>query len=90
MKSKNSKKKNTNDFDSKEAARALEVLFAAGYVDKKKLYLANFMRGIFFSLGSIVGATVIIALLLWVLSAFDTIPVIGNFVQAVQNSIDAR
>ena len=42
-----SKGKNTKkEFDTKEAARALEVLLAAGYVDKKKLYIANFIRGI--------------------------------------------
>jgi len=86
-----SKGKDTKkEFDAKEAARALEVLLAAGYVDKKKLYIANFIRGIFFSLGSVLGATLVVALLLWVLSVFDTAPVIGHFIQSVQDSINAR
>ena len=82
--------KKSEDFNPKEAARALEVLLAAGYDDKKKLYIANFIRGIFFSLGSVLGTTLVVALLLWVLSVFDTAPVIGHFIQSVQDSINAR
>lgn len=78
------------DFDTKVAAQALEKLLVAGYVDKKKLYVQNFLRGIFFSLGSIVGATVVIALILWILSVFDSAPIVGNFIRSVQDSINSR
>lgn len=73
--------------DSKEVLKALEVLFAADYIDKKRLYWHNFMRGMAFSVGGIVGATVVIALLLWILSLFDTVPFIGPFIDNTRETI---
>lgn len=89
-KAKKEKKKSGPDLDTKAASQALKKLLAAGYIDKKKLYIENFVRGIFFSLGSVLGATVVVALLLWILSAFDTAPIIGNFIQSIQDSINTR
>ncbi len=87
---KKSKKSSEPDIDTKAASQALKILLASGYIDKKRLYIENFVRGIFFSLGSVLGATLVVALLLWVLSVFDTAPVIGHFIQSVQDSINAR
>lgn len=76
--------------DTKAAVQALEYLLAAGYVNKKRLYIENFLRGIFFSFGSILGATVLIALLLWLLSLFDTAPFVGDIIKNIQDSIKSR
>lgn len=81
------KKKEPIIKDSKEIAKALEVLFAAHYIDKKKLYLENFIRGMAFSVGGIIGATVIIALFLWILSLFDTVPFIGPLIDNTRDTI---
>lgn len=86
LKKKKQKEKITSH-QADEAAKALEALFAAGYVDKHKLYMANFVRGIFFSVGSIVGATIIIALLLWILSLFDQVPIIGPFFDSLKDTV---
>lgn len=75
------------DVNTDEAARALEYLFAAGYVDKKKLYFQNFVRGIFFSIGSIVGLAVAVTLILWILSFFDGLPFINDISNAIENSV---
>jgi len=90
IKQKKATKKNEIDIDTKAAAQALKVLLASGYVNKKKLYIENFVRGIFFSLGSVLGATVVVALLLWVLSVFNTAPIIGHFIQSIQDAINTR
>lgn len=82
--------KKANAKQADEAAKALEHLFALGYVSKKKLYWENFLRGIFFSVGSIIGATVGIAMLLWFLSLFSEIPLIGDFVQDVRTTVDEQ
>jgi hypothetical protein len=73
--------------DPKKIATALEVLFATPYISRKKLYWENFVRGMAFSVGGIVGATVLIALLLWILSLFDTVPFIGPFVDNAKDTI---
>lgn len=78
-----------NDIDTKAAVQALEYLLAAGYVSRKRLYVENFIRGIMFSVGSIIGATVVVGLIVWILSAFDTAPVIGHFIKSIQQSINS-
>lgn len=80
------KQKKQPDIDAKAAVQALEYLLAAGYVSKKRLYLENFMRGIFFSLGSIIGAAVIVTLLLWILSHFEGLPFVHDIVEAARGS----
>lgn len=78
------------DIDTKVAAQALEYLLVAGYVSKKRLYTENFMRGIFFSLGTIVGAAVGVTVILWILSFFDGLPFINDISQAVENTVESR
>jgi hypothetical protein len=82
------KKQTTPNIDEKAAVQALEYLLAAGYVSKKRLYIENFVRGIFFSVGSVLGATIVIGLLLWVLSLFSNVPFIGEIVRNAQQTIN--
>jgi hypothetical protein len=75
--------------EAQAAAKALEVLFTTEYVSKKELYKANFLRGIFFSIGTVIGAAFIVTLLLWLLSAFERVPLIAPVVDNIQNSIES-
>jgi hypothetical protein len=70
-----------------DIAKALEILFASDYIDKKKLYVSNFIRGMVFSAGGIIGATIVIALLVWVLSLFDNIPLVGPIFENTRETI---
>jgi len=70
-----------------DAAWAVELLTKAEHIDRKKLYFQNFLRGIFVGAGSVIGATVLIALLLWILSLFDTLPFIGPIIENAKESI---
>lgn len=72
-----------------EVSRALEILFARGYISRRHLYYENFLRGIFFSIGGIIGATIFIALLVWLLSLFDQVPLIGPFVDKTRQTIES-
>ena len=82
-----SKAKNLQNIDTKSVVMALEYLLAAGYVSKKRLYYENFMRGLFFSFGSIVGAAIVATILLWLLSFFDTLPFINDIAEAIRGSV---
>ncbi len=73
--------------DTKQIAKALEILFATDYMNKKKLYLENFLRGMAFSAGGIIGATVVIALVLWILSLFDEVPLVGPLIDNTRDSL---
>lgn len=66
----------------------LEDLFNNMYAQRKKVYKMNFFRGIFFAVGTIIGGTIIIALIIWILSLFVNLPVIGDYFKGVQQSIE--
>ncbi len=72
-----------------EVARALEILFASGYISRRRLYLENFIRGMLFTMGGIIGATIAVGLLLWVLSLFDNIPLIGPLIEKFTDQVQS-
>jgi len=79
-----------NNLDTKAAVEALEYLLAAGYVSKKRLYFANFMRGMFFALGSIVGIAIVSTLVLGILSQFDSSKQANQLKQTIEKSLDIK
>lgn len=68
----------------------LEELFNDFYDDRRNIYKMNFFRGIFFGLGSVLGGTVIVALVVWLLSFFVQIPGIGGAAQQAQSTLESR
>jgi len=79
-----------NNLDTKAAIEALEYLLAAGYVSKKRLYMANFMRGIFFSIGTIVGIALVSTLVIGVLSQFEESKPATQLKQTIEKSLDIK
>ena len=72
--------------DNEKGARTslLEELFYDFNRNRHQVFVMNFVRGIFFGVGSVLGATVVIALLVGLLSLFTDLPGgIGNFVQSI-------
>jgi Domain of unknown function (DUF5665) len=66
----------------------LEDLFEDYYAQRFKVYKMNFIRGIVFGFGSVIGGTLMVGLLLWLLSFFNELPFIGHFVQSIQHSVE--
>jgi hypothetical protein len=66
----------------------LEDLFYDFNRSRAEIYKMNFVRGIFFGLGSVIGGTVIVALALWLMSFFIDIPGIGHSVEQLQNTLE--
>ena len=72
--------------DNEAGARRaiLEDLFYDFHRSRKEVYTMNFVRGIFFGVGSLLGGTLVIALIVWVLSLLADIPGgIGDFIQYI-------
>jgi len=62
----------------------LEQLFNDFNRSRFTIYKFNFFRGIFFGLGSILGATVVVALIVWLLNLTgQLIPGVADFVNQV-------
>ncbi len=50
----------------------------------------SFVNGVFAGLGTVVGATLIVALLLWILQQADTVPIIGSYISDIIDVVENR
>ena len=67
----------------------IEELFYDFNRSRSQVYVMNFVRGILFGAGSVIGGTLVIALLVWVLSLLgNVIPPLGDFFDGVSQTID--
>lgn len=79
--------------DNERGARQniIEDLFYDFHRSRKQVYIMNFIRGIFFGLGSVLGGTIIIALLIWILSVFVNIfPPLADFINGIIEAMEKR
>lgn len=68
------------------ASAVLEELFNDFHRNRKEVYVMNLIRGIFFGFGSVIGGTLMIALLVWVLSLFSQ-TWFGPLVRAINEAL---
>ena len=82
-----SKVKTENENAARKAI--LEDLFYDFHKSRRQVYLMNFTRGVFFGVGSIVGGTVVVAIIVWMLSWLVDIPGgIGDFIQYIVDTVN--
>ena len=62
-------------------------LTANGHLTKRRIIVNNFLGGLAWGLGSVIGATIIVALLFWILSWIKWVPVVGEVATEVSNTI---
>lgn len=48
----------------------------------------SFLRGLFYGLGIFLAGTIVIAFIAWLLSLFDSVPIIGPMVENIVNNLD--
>jgi hypothetical protein len=82
------KVKEDNERGSRQAL--IEDLFYDFNRSRVEIYKMNFVRGIFFGLGSVIGGTVVIALIAWIMSLFVQIPFIGQPIEKAQETIQTQ
>lgn len=75
--------------DNERGARQalIEELFYDFHRSRKQVYVMNFVRGVFFGLGSVLGGTVLIALVVWIMSLFVDLPGIGQLIENLQQTL---
>jgi hypothetical protein len=79
--------------DNESGARRaiLEDLFYDFHSSRRQVYMMNFFRGMFFGFGSVLGATLIIGLLIWLLSLLVDLPGgVGSFIQYIVDTVKNR
>jgi hypothetical protein len=85
------KKQNNNKSDEeyKHIGKMLVAMFEHGYVSKKTLIKMSFIKGVATGMGTVLGATVGLAILLWLLQLLGVLPVIGEVFEAIQDTIES-
>jgi hypothetical protein len=79
--------------DNERGARinVMEELFYDFNRSRAEVYKMNFIRGIFFGFGSILGGTVLIALLAWLLGQFvNVFPPLADFINGIIQAMGRR
>ena len=71
--------------DNEKGARRnlIEELFYDFHSSRRQIYAVNFFRGIFFGFGTILGGTVLVALVIWILGQFVGFPYVGDFIKNI-------
>ncbi|MDQ3123296.1 MAG: DUF5665 domain-containing protein [bacterium] len=85
--SKNSKR---TDKYYENLGRIVASVYETGYLDVAKSYKMSFLKGVFSGVGGVIGATIIVALLLWILSVVKEVPFIGDISKKVESSINEQ
>lgn len=70
--------------DYEELGKLIETVYETGYMNRGRLLRMNFLKGIAVGVGSVVGATIVISLLLWILSLLN----FGPFRPIIENIQD--
>ena len=77
-------KKPNKEVSYEQIGRMVESIYESGYIDRNKTYKMSFLKGVAAGFGGVVGATIIVALLLWLLSLLNFIP----FVDKIQCTLE--
>ena len=74
--------------DYERLGRQIEATYLSGSLDRRRLLTNSFIKGIAAGSGSVIGATLVIAMLLWVLTQLQEIPLVGPLFQSIERTIE--
>lgn len=81
-----SKSKNS-DKDYEHLGRMLANIYETGYVDRNQFYKMSFIKGVVTGFGGVVGATLVVGIVIWILSLLNYVPLIEKVTDPLSETI---
>ena len=75
---------------TKEVNKLKDLEFMKVFSHPLKFMWFSLLKGMMVGLGSIIGATVLVGLLIYLLSKISLVPIIGDFVKDIMNQIQTE
>lgn len=76
--------------DYERIGQDLELIIAHGYAGKRRMLAANFLRGLFFGLGTTVGVGLIVGLTAYILTLTQNVPFLRRISENLQTTLEQR
>lgn len=73
-----------------QLGQRMQDFFNSGYVSKKQAFWYSFLKGVLSGAGGIIGGTIAISLLLWLLTSFQTVPLLNHVANNVRSTLQSR
>ena len=67
-------KKPSKEVSAEQLGKMLQNIYETGYIDRNQFYKMSFIKGVVTGLGGVVGATIVVGLLVWLLSILNYTP----------------
>lgn len=77
----------SSDSDYAKIGSLLVESIEKGLLNKKQIYKTAFIKGVLSGFGGVLGATVVVALLLWILTLLSEVSIIGPVIESLKNTV---
>lgn len=81
-------KKPTKKVNYEQLGKMMESIYESGYVDRNKMYKMSFLKGMAGGFGGVIGATIVVAALLWILSLLHSVPFVNSIADNIKGTIE--
>lgn len=78
------------EVDYQQLGKMLTNIYETGYVDRNQAYKSSFIKGILGGLGGVIGATIVVGILLWILSLFQNVPLANRVYNNINNTVNSQ
>jgi len=68
------KQKSNKEITYEQIGKMVENIYQSGYIDRNQMYKMSFIKGVVTGFGGVIGATLVVALVLWLLSLLNYTP----------------
>lgn len=73
-----------------QLGQRMQDFFNSGYVSKKQAFWSSFLKGVLSGAGGVIGGTIVISLLLWLLTFFQTVPLLSHASQNIRSTLQSH